>query len=75
MKKFVLVLTLLFSGLAGAAGGGSGSRMMPEKKPEAAALGKPGRTQIVGKRRDSPSMNPLRAKSETMNSQAAFWAP
>jgi len=28
----------------------SGSRMMPEKKPEAALLGLPGRTQMVGSR-------------------------
>ena len=38
----------------------SGSRMMLEKKPDAALLGLPGRTQIVGSRRLSPSRKPLR---------------
>jgi len=38
----------------------SGSRMMPEKKPEAALFGLPGRTQIVGRRMPMPSMNPRR---------------
>jgi hypothetical protein len=32
----------------------SGSRMMPEKKPEAARLGLPGRTAIVGRRMPTP---------------------
>jgi hypothetical protein len=34
--------------------------MMPEKNPEAALLGAPGRTQIVGKRRPMPSKKPRR---------------
>src|SRR5215204_2408036 len=38
----------------------SGSRMMPEKKPEAALLGLPGRTQIVGSRMPMPSKKPRR---------------
>ena len=38
----------------------SGSRMMPEKKPEAALLGLPGRTQIVGRRMPMPSKKPRR---------------
>ena len=38
----------------------SGSRMMPEKKPEAALFGLPGRTQIVGRRMPMPSKKPRR---------------
>ena len=38
----------------------SGSRMMSEKKPEAALLGLPGRTQIVGSRMPMPSKKPRR---------------
>ena len=38
----------------------SGSRMMPEAKPEAAPLGVPGRTVAVGTRTLRPSMKPLR---------------
>ena len=38
----------------------SGSRMMLEKKPDAALLGLPGRTQMVGRRRLMPSTKPLR---------------
>src|SRR3954469_25934488 len=38
----------------------SGSRMMLEKKPEAALLGLPGRTQIVGSRMPTPSKKPRR---------------
>ena len=38
----------------------SGSRMMLEKKPEAALFGLPGRTQIVGSRIEMPSSRPLR---------------
>ena len=49
--------------------------MMPEKKPEAAALGKPGRTQIVGSRRETPSAIPLRLKSPSINSHADFLRP
>ena len=38
----------------------SGSRMMPEKKPDAALFGLPGRTQIVGRRMPMPSKKPRR---------------
>ena len=38
----------------------SGSRMMLEKKPEAAMLGLPGRTQMVGSLMPMPSMKPRR---------------
>ena len=38
----------------------NGSRMIPEKKPDAARFGAPGRTQIVGSRTPTPSMNPRR---------------
>ena len=38
----------------------SGSRIMPEKKPEAALFGLPGRTQIVGRRMPMPSKMPRR---------------
>ena len=38
----------------------SGSRMMPEKNPEAALFGFPGRTQIVGRRIPMPSKKPRR---------------
>ena len=38
----------------------SGSRRMPEKKPEAARLGRPGRMQMVGRRRPMPSRKPRR---------------
>ena len=38
----------------------SGSRMMPEKKPDAALFGLPGRTQIVGSRMPTPSRKPRR---------------
>ena len=38
----------------------SGSRMMPEKKEEAAPLGFPGRTVTVISRAERPSMKPLR---------------
>ena len=38
----------------------SGSRMMLEKKPEAALFGLPGRTQMVGRRMPTPSRKPLR---------------
>src|SRR5437868_6122862 len=37
-----------------------GSRMMPEKKPDAALFGLPGRTQIVGRRMPTPSRKPRR---------------
>src|SRR5215469_15286366 len=39
----------------------SGSLMMPDRNPDAAALGRPGRTLTVIKRTDRPWMNPLRA--------------
>lgn len=38
----------------------SGSRRMPEKKPEAARFGLPGRMQIVGRRMPIPSKKPRR---------------
>src|SRR5579872_2352915 len=38
----------------------SGSRMMPDRKPEAAALGRPGRTLIVISRIARPRRKPLR---------------
>src|SRR2546429_314021 len=38
----------------------SGSRMMPEKKPEAALLGLPGRTTMLGRRIPTPSQKPRR---------------
>ena len=38
----------------------SGSRMMPEKKLDAALLGLPGRTQMVGSRMPTPSKKPRR---------------
>ena len=38
----------------------SGSRMMLERKPEAAAFGRPGRTQTVISRTVRPRRNPLR---------------
>jgi hypothetical protein len=38
----------------------TGSRMMPEMNDEAALLGAPGRTVMVGKRMLMPSRNPLR---------------
>ena len=38
----------------------SGSRMMPEKKPDAARLGLPGRTTTLGSRMPIPSQKPRR---------------
>ena len=38
----------------------SGSRMMPDRKPDAAALGRPGRTLTVIRRTARPRRNPLR---------------
>ncbi len=38
----------------------SGSRMMPDMKPDAAALGRPGRTLTVMSRMLRPRRNPLR---------------
>ena len=53
----------------------SGSRMMPEKKPEAAALGLPGRTQIVGNRTDTPSRRSRRDRSSRSASPISFCVP
>ena len=38
----------------------SGSRMMPEKKPDAALFGLPGRTTMLGSRMPTPSQKPRR---------------
>ena len=38
----------------------SGSRMMPEKNPDAALLGAPGLTVMVGSRMPTPSKKPRR---------------
>ena len=48
---------------------------MPEKNEDAALFAAPGRTQIVGNRKDSPSIKPLRAKSPTISSPMTFCAP
>lgn len=48
---------------------------MPERKDEAAAVGRPGRTEIVGKRRTKPAMKPRRVYSFTSVSQMIFSAP
>ena len=53
----------------------SGSRMIPLANEEAARLGLPGRTTIVGRRSDRPSMNPLRLMSFTSSSPIAFCVP
>ena len=53
----------------------SGSRIMPEKKLEAALFGFPGRTQMVGKRIPMPSKKPRRLKSASRSSPIAFWVP
>ncbi len=53
----------------------SGSRMMPLAKEDAARLALPGRTTIVGRRIDRPSMNPLRVKSATRYSPITFCVP
>jgi len=42
---------------------------------DAALLGLPGRTTMVGRRRARPSMKPLRLMSLTRNSPIAFCAP
>ena len=52
-----------------------GSRMIFEKKLEAALLAKPGLTQIVGRRRERPFVKPFLLKSESNSSAEAFWAP
>src|SRR5258708_1930513 len=52
-----------------------GSRIMPEKKLEAARFGLPGRTQIVGNRIPIPSKKPFLVKSASNNSPIAFWVP
>jgi hypothetical protein len=41
----------------------SGSRITPLANDDAARFGLPGRTVIVGKRSDRPSMNPFRVMS------------
>ena len=48
---------------------------IPEKKEDAAKLGLPGRTHIVGRRMDKPSQKPFLIKSLSINSQQAFCAP
>ena len=53
----------------------SGSRMMPEKNPLAAALGLPGRTTMVGSRIDTPSISPRRDQSLTSASPISFCVP
>jgi len=53
----------------------SGSRMMPLANDEAARLGLPGRTTMVGKRRERPSMNPLRVRSAIRYSPITFCVP
>ena len=50
----------------------SGSRMMLEKKPDAALLGLPGRTQMVGRRMPMPSKKPRR---EIVGERAARRSP
>ena len=52
-----------------------GSRMIAEKHDDAAEFGFPGRTVMVGRRSDSPLMNPFLLKSATISSVASFWAP
>src|SRR5258708_13515444 len=52
-----------------------GSRIIPEKKLEAARFGLPGRTQIVGNRIPIPSKKPFLVKSASNNSPIAFWVP
>ena len=49
--------------------------MMLEKNPDAARLGVPGRTQIVGRRMAMPSTKPRRAWSDSSNSIIAFCVP
>ena len=49
--------------------------MMPLAKDEAARLGLPGRTTIVGKRIERPSIMPLRVQSATRYSPITFCAP
>ena len=49
--------------------------MMPLANDEAARLGLPGRTTMVGRRSDRPSMNPLRVKSATRYSPITFCVP
>src|SRR5690348_5242 len=52
-----------------------GSRMIELANDDAALFGLPGRTTIVGKRSDRPSMKPLRLMSLTSNSPIAFCVP
>jgi hypothetical protein len=50
----------------------SGSLIMPDKKLVTAAVDLSGRTEIVGKRREKPLMNPRRVKSLIRVSQIIF---
>jgi hypothetical protein len=45
------------------------------RNDEAALFGRPGRTQMVGKRSTRPSMKPLRLMSFSSNSPMAFCVP
>ena len=49
--------------------------MMPLANDDAALLGRPGRTVIVGSRSERPSIMPLRDRSLTSNSPIAFCVP
>ena len=53
----------------------SGSRMMPLANDDAALFGWPGRTVIVGRRSERPSIMPLRVMSWTSSSPIAFCVP
>ena len=53
----------------------SGSRMMPLANEDAARLGLPARTTMVGSRKERPSMNPLRLKSVARYSPQTLCAP
>ncbi len=52
-----------------------GSRMMPLKNDEAAALGLPGRTVTVIRRAERPSMKPLRVQSAISCSHISLCVP
>ncbi len=49
--------------------------MMPEKNPEAALLGLPGRTTMLGRRMPTASSRPFRVWSASSSSQIAFCVP
>ena len=53
----------------------SGSRTMPLRKLDAAALGRPGRTETVIRRTLRPRTRPRRVKSATSCSPMNFWMP